>query len=321
MAIRKAGIVAAALAVLQACGGSAPGPSGPTQAPTNTFGAVVFYDENANGAGDPPETVRLPGVQLTIGGITVRSDATGKATFNGVPSGAQTLTVLTDSLPPYFTVAPININVPPIGEVPVAARLPVGNAIVKNKYMGFGDSLTFGTYEGQLESLLRAHFGTALVVDEGVSGTRSNAGASRIADALAYARPAYTLILYGTNDWNEQACKDDRFPCYTIESLRSMIREAKFVGSLPFVCTLPPINVGFNDQAPQSREDWTQRMNDEIRKMVKAEGAVLVDLHKAFSASPNKSALFTDYVHMTNQGVSLMAQEYFRAITQRQPGT
>ena len=211
------------------------------------------------------------------------------------------------------------LTVPPVGDVRVPVVLPLGTRVVRNKYMGFGDSLSFGTYQGRLESLLRAYFGAAQVVDEGMSGTRSLAGAGRIADALDYARPAYTLILYGTNDWNEQSCKDDRFPCYTIDSLRTMIRETKAIGSLPFLATLPPVNVGFNEQAPPEREDWTKRMNDEIRKLARAEGVVLVDLHKAFAAAPNPKALYTDYVHPRGQGQDVMAQEFFKGITQRQP--
>ena len=314
------GIGAAACALLCACGGGGDsGPSGPTNIPRHSLTAVVFYDENGNNAPDPPELVKIPGVTVSIGGVTARTDGSGRAALTGVPGGAQTLTVIVESLPPHFTVAPVVLTVPPISDVPVPAALPLGIAIVKNKYMAFGDSLSFGTYESALESMLRPHFGTAQVVDEGVSGTRSVAGAARVAEALAYARPAYTLSLYGTNDWNEQSCKDDRFPCYTVESLRTMIREAKFVGSLPFLATMPPVNVGFSEQAPIEREDWTKRMNEEIRKLARAEGVVLVDLHKAFMAAPSLKALFVDYVHHSSQGQLLLAQEFYKAITQRQP--
>lgn len=306
--------------LLLACacgGGNGGGPSGPSRVPTHTFTAVVFYDEVQNGVIDPQEAVRIPNAQVTVGSVSGRTDGAGRVTLT-VPEGQQTLTVVPDSLPPHYTAAALPLTVPPVGDVPVATTLPLGARIVRNKYMGFGDSLTFGTYEAQLENLLRAHFGAATVVDEGVSGTRSQAGAFRIADALDYARPAYTLILYGTNDWNELACKDDRFPCYTIDSLRGMIREAKAVGSLPFLATLPPVNVGFNEQAPQDREDWIKKMNDEIRKLGRAEGVVVVDMHKAFTSSANPKALFIDYVHHSREGQNLLAQEFFKAITQRQ---
>ena len=307
------------LCSLSACGGGE-GPSAPSKIPTHTFAIVAFFDENQNGVQDAQESVRLPNVQVTIAGVNGKTDTGGRATLT-VPEGQQTLNVVTESLPPYFSAAPVPLTVPPVGDVRIPATLPLGGRVIRNKYMGFGDSLTFGTYEGALESQLRAYFGTAQVVDEGLSGTRSDVGARRIADALDYARPAYTLILYGTNDWNELACKDDRFPCYTIDSLRSMIREARAVGGLPVLATLPGVNVGFNEQAPPEREDWTKRVNEEIRKLARAENVVLADLHKAFTAAPNPRSLFLDYVHHSREGQNLLAQEFFKAITQRQPTT
>jgi len=321
MSLRTTGILAAAALVAGACGGkSGDGPSGPST-PTHNFTAFVFYDENGNGAADPPEVVKIPNATVSIAGVTARTDGTGRAALTGVKAGQQTLTITPDSLPPYFTAASVPLTVPTVGDVAVPVQLPLGIAIVKNKYMAFGDSISFGTYEEPLQALLRAHFGTAQVVDEGVSGTRSDAGARRVADSLAYARPAYTLILYGTNDWNEQSCKDDRFPCYTIESLRSMIREAKFIGSLPILGTIPPVNVGFNEQAPAEREEWVKRMNEEIKKLARAEGVVVADIHKAMSSAPSPRALYIDYVHPNSQGISVIAQEFFKAITQRQPAS
>jgi lysophospholipase L1-like esterase len=315
MRVRTITLPAAAV-VLCACGGG--GPSAPTKIPTHTVTAVAFYDENQNGVRDSQESVRIPNVQVTIGGVTGKTDATGRATLT-VPEGQQTLLVVTESLPPYFQAAAVPLTVPAVGDVGIPTVLPLGGRMIRNKYMGFGDSLTYGTYEGTLETQLRAYFGAAQVVDEGLSGTRSDVGARRIGDALDYARPAATLILYGTNDWNELACKDDRFPCYTIDSLRTMIREARSVGSLPFLATLPGVNVGFNEQAPPEREDWTKRINEEIRKLARAENVVLVDLHKAFLAAPNPKSLFIDYVHHSREGQNLVAQEFFKAITTRAP--
>jgi hypothetical protein len=48
---------------------------------------------------------------------------------------------------------------------------------------------------------------------------------------------------------------------------------------------------------------------------------VLVDMHKAFTSSPNPKSLFIDYVHHSREGQTLLAQEFFKAITTRQPAT
>src|SRR5206468_3708601 len=115
-----------------------------------------------------------------------------------------------------------------------------------NVYMGFGDSITIGDfssddrgYRGRLEDKLIAHFGRASVPSEGVEATRSNSGADRIDASLRRVRPAYTLILYGTNDWNVSACKNTP-PCFTIDSLRDIALSARGASSLPVLSTIIP---------------------------------------------------------------------------------
>jgi lysophospholipase L1-like esterase len=313
----KCALSAAALALLAGCGG---GPSAPTPPTVRTqpVAVIVFYDENGNGVRDVQENVRIPNALVSIGTGSARTDAVGRAAVAAAPEGAQTVTVSGDTLPPYYTVAPLPIQVPAGGDVLLPARFPIGPRVIPNKYMAFGDSISFGTYEVELEQRLRGHFGNGTVVDEGVSGTRSQAGSNRIADSLDYAKPAATLILYGTNDWNEQSCKDDRFPCYTIDSLRSMIREVRFVGGVAFLGTIPPVNVGFNEQSPPERQEWVARMDDLIRKLARDEGVVLVDIQKMFLAQPSLRTLYDDHIHPNKQGQSLIAQEFFKAITQRQ---
>jgi lysophospholipase L1-like esterase len=201
------------------------------------------------------------------------------------------------------------------------ATLPIdGN--VPGSYMAYGDSITDGCgssdmqgYRSILENDLRGHFNGALVVNQSFPGTQSDYGASRIRANLRAVRPAYALILYGTNDWNEHECRSD-FPCFTIESLRTMVRASEEAHALPFLATIIPANTGFDQRAPPERNQWVARMNDLIRPMAAQEGAVLVDLYAAFMAQPNFRQLFFDHVHPNDMGYAVMAEEWFRAITQ-----
>jgi hypothetical protein len=64
---------ALALAVaLSACGGgSSSGPTplpSPSTVPGATVTAVLYYDENGNGRADGGEGIRIPDVEVTIGG-------------------------------------------------------------------------------------------------------------------------------------------------------------------------------------------------------------------------------------------------------------
>ena len=88
-------------------------------------------------------------------------------------------------------------------------------------------------------------------MNDGAPGTRSNAGRSRMPGSLSQYRPAYVLILYGTNDWNEAECRS-AFPCYTVDSLRAMIIDTKSAGAFPIVGTIPPVNPQYPTAVPPS---------------------------------------------------------------------
>ncbi|HEX5633198.1 MAG TPA: SGNH/GDSL hydrolase family protein, partial [Gemmatimonadales bacterium] len=229
------------------------------------------------------------------------------------------------SLPPFFAAGRTStVPVPPPAgfELAVPVVLPIqGNH--PNVYMAFGDSITQGDgsrgrrgYRDTLARDLRDYWGAAEVVNEGESATRSSDGAARLGARLRAVRPAYALILYGTNDWNSFVCRhvDE---CFTLPSLRQMIREARAAGTVPVVATLPPANPASRDPLAADRNSWVLETNSLLRPLVRAEGGVLADVHAAFldEAGSNLPALFTDHVHPNDRGYSVIAAEFFRAIT------
>jgi lysophospholipase L1-like esterase len=131
-------------------------------------------------------------------------------------------------------------------------------------------------------------------------------------------RPAYTLILYGTNDWKR--C-EQQVPCYTVDAVRSMIGAAKAIESLPILATLPPVNP--NENLPE-RNDWIVRMNTALRAMAQLEGTPVADVHGGFTRAAGTghelAALFVDTVHPNDRGYQIIADAFFRAIT-AQPTT
>jgi acyl-CoA thioesterase-1 len=322
-------------AALSACGGGAGNPAAPTTtatpepAPTSrhAVSGVVFYDENQNGQLDEPEQVRLPGVAVTVGDRTVGSTADGTFELPDAPAGQRSVSVGVDSLPLFFTPGPpVSLSVPsPAGfrlAVPVA--LPIGTNH-PNVFMAFGDSITEGDgsrggqgYRITLASLLRGHWGgRAEVPEEGVSATKSDGGLARLPDALARVRPAYTLIHYGTNDWNSINCQHV-WQCYTAPSMRQMVRVAKAANSVPVVATLIPANPDASaSRRPADRNAWILETNVELRMVAAVEGAILADLHAMFAAEgPEESwgRFFSDHVHPNQAGYDLMAEGWYRAI-------
>jgi len=283
----------------------------------------VFYDQNENGLREPSEVAVVPNVEVSVAGRTgVSAVANGYATIAGVPGGSHT--VVEGRRPPFYSPgAPTTINVPQVSgvEVSVATVLPIGSN-VPGTYMAFGDSITDGDgsrdgygYRRLLERKLGAALKQGAVINRGIPATRSLAGASRIDRVLSRLQPAYALILYGTNDWNEAECRAD-FPCFTIDSLRSMVRTAKARETLPVLATIIPVNVGYDVRVPPERQEWVKDMNALIGPMAREEGAVLVDLYAAFMREPNYKDLLFDHVHPNDRGYEIMATEWLKAITQ-----
>jgi lysophospholipase L1-like esterase len=302
--VRAAVVLAALGLLLEGCGRGSPAtavvPSpSPTAVPTpasvHPVSGVVFYDENANGVIDDGEDVRLPHVVLTLGGSSTETDAEGSFAAAAVPAGTRAVEIRPESLPPQFRagrVPSVAIPLPDGARVPVPVVLPIG-ANRPNVYLAFGDSITAG-----------------------IASTRSDDGRDRIAGSLAAERPAYVLILYGTNDWNLSACHRV-ITCFTIENARSMIRQAKAAGTIPVLSTVIPVNPAYVGRLADERNFWVDETNKELVTMARAEGAIVADLNAAMKAeSSDLRELFTDHVHPNDRGYGAMADAFFRALTQ-----
>jgi lysophospholipase L1-like esterase len=312
--------VGALLASLAACGGGSDSPTGPappTPRPGATVNVVVYYDEDGDGRLEGGERGRVPGVSVDIDGSRASTATlTGLAAVGGVADGPHTAVIDASTLPPFYQAGPgVSLTVPPMLDVALAATLRIGGNR-PNTYMAFGDSITQGDgssdgngYVTPLQQKLRAHFGRGNVINRGGSGTRSTEGVERIARNLGLTSPAYTLILYGTNDWVQ--CKG-AIPCVTIDSLRTIIGVVHDVRSLPVLGTIIPVNP---DSNPQARADWVRDMNVLIRGLASDEGAALADLEAAFLRQSDLRSLFSDHVHPNDAGYEVMAEEFFRAIS------
>jgi lysophospholipase L1-like esterase len=308
------------VALLAGCGGGG-GPTDPPTPPPVTgtpVTVIVFYDENANGVMEPGDHA-VPDVDVVIGGRTGRTVVgSGAATVANVPAGTHDVTLRGESVPPFFQMrAPATVQAPSDAPVRIGLVLPIGNNR-PDVYVAFGDSITRGdgvavaqSYPSRLQSRLIAHFGDAFVNNRGGDGTNSFEGVERFRRNVPANEPAYVLILYGTNDWNDPPCQDITPQCQTVPNLRAMVRMARAEGTLPFLATIIPVNPAL---APQGRNDWVDVTNVQLKAMAAAEGAFVVDLNQAFKNQPSLPALFTDHVHPNAAGYDLIAQGFFEAI-------
>ena len=198
------------------------------------------------------------------------------------------------------------------GALPEAASAPRPHT-----YMAFGDSLTDGDgssdgagYRTRLERRLKARFGAASVIGEGATGTDSHRGARRIGKALGAHQPAGTLILYGSNDWDD---REDHSRS-TLNSLRRIVERVKGSGSLAYLATLIPTHPGVDPRASVERNRWVVRLNEGIRALAGSEEAVLVDLEAAFAKQADQDALYSDGLHPSDAGYDVIAEAFFEAI-------
>jgi lysophospholipase L1-like esterase len=303
--------------LLAGCGGGGPtGPASPPPVAGTPVTAFVFYDENANGVMDPVDHP-VPDVDVVIAGKTGRTGVGSVgATIANVPAGSHQVTV--QSLPPFFGAGALpTVQVPSDAPVRIGLTLPIGNNR-PDVYVAFGDSITRGegvaaaqSYPSRLQVRLIAHFGDAFVNNRGADATNSFEAIERFRRNVPANEPAYVLIQYGTNDWNDPECQEITPQCQTVPNLRSIVQLAKAEGTLPFLATIIPTNPTLT---PQGRNDWVDATNVQLKAMAAAEGAFVVDVNQAFKNQPNLAALFSDHVHPNAAGYEVIAQGFFEAI-------
>ena len=319
--------VALLAAAVSACGSQPP--SGPTTGPgvtdgpvgpTHTVRLVVFLDWDRNGAMSAPE-LPLAGVEIAIGQKKATTDANGRASIDGIGTGAFVVTVAPSTTLPFLTtLQDVTVNVPLPVEQFVPVTYPIGNN-TPGLYMAFGDSIAGGDFSTD-RSGYRARLGRKLgdfyhqgigVEYGGNGGGRTEVGVELIEGSLRRVRPAFTLVAFGVNDWASGACKPET--CDAIPNLRQILRSVKGSNSLPVVATLTPSNTGFDSRAPVERNDWVKAMNVQIKAMAPQEGALLVDVYSAFERTGSISRYMSDHVHPNDAGYELIAQAYFDALT------
>ncbi|MEZ5320265.1 MAG: GDSL-type esterase/lipase family protein [Vicinamibacterales bacterium] len=209
------------------------------------------------------------------------------------------------------------------------------SVLAAKRFLAFGDSITAGenglaaaltiqtveketSYPTVLKSLLDAEYPNQgiTVVNAGVGGEKITClpdppcGVERLPDEIALHQPDALLLLDGYNDLNNAGDVVTR----VVDGLREAIRLAQKAGvKYVFVSTLTP---GRDATGPRDRErdeDLIIAANEDIRNMVPAEGAYLVDAFAAFLGR-EQALVNTDGLHLTVEGYQVLAQTFFARI-------
>jgi lysophospholipase L1-like esterase len=125
----------------------------------------------------------------------------------------------------------------------------------------------------------------------------------------------------GANDLNNGAAGGDAAAAIPglVSGLRAMVREARGRGLPVFVATLLPQRAGGSKAGAPGT---VVPANDQIRSMVAAEGAVLVDVYQAFGGVPDPW-IGSDGLHPSRVGLEKIAQTFYDILRVRFeiPGT
>lgn len=195
----------------------------------------------------------------------------------------------------------------------------------RTRFLTYGDSLTEGklsltvsllvdspahSYPAKLMTLLRERYTAQqiTILNEGFGGERASESFPRFRGALSTHRPEAVLLMHGMNDINATLLPGIQGAANAIEEL---IKESIRSGSTTFVATLPPVGPGPKAFCPECIEP----LNDLIRDLAAAKGAVLVDVYAAWGG--RSGLMGADGIHPTEAGYQAIAEAFFDAIRRR----
>jgi len=173
-----------------------------------------------------------------------------------------------------------------------------------NLVAAMGDSITEGYDVGASACYVAYLSGLTgkRVLNFGVGGARSAAGASQVGAVLTRYKPGTLLIFYGAND-----IIHGNSAGYTIENLRAMIQAARANKTIPILATLTP-TFGSHRFINSSARERSQ----DIRNLATAENCLVADVWDLFGE--NSAYILEDGLHPNPSGHALIAQAFFEAM-------
>jgi lysophospholipase L1-like esterase len=200
----------------------------------------------------------------------------------------------------------------PLFEAPVRPLDPA--AIVINRHVAFGDSITLGAYNDpdtgepvgayppRLEGKLDTRVVESQVLNLGVSGERTLRGLRRLEwEVLPTYEPEFVEIMEGTNDITAGKPYDD-----IANNLWWMIKHCKRADSRALLATLIPRLDSLNDE--------TATLNGYIVQVAADHNVPLVDNWGAFYAVGDLPSLYADHLHPNTPGMIVLATSWYSGI-------
>lgn len=183
-------------------------------------------------------------------------------------------------------------------------------------FAALGDSITFGEgadfngYPKILENRLRELGYNATISNKGIPGAYSGEIADRFNRDTVGAD--IVLIMVGTNDISAPS-DDEPYYNQTIANIRRMIQKAQMAGIVPILGTITPNRAG--DIYARFNPD-IEAINAQIFALGAEYNLAVVDTYSAI-LNNGGNILFADKHHFTDEGYSVIANEWKSVLTTR----
>lgn len=185
------------------------------------------------------------------------------------------------------------------------------------KILHVGDSLTYGAgvttderWTTLLYNKLKALNKDIESDNVAVSGSTMDVVLSQVVSNILKGYDLVT-ILGGTN--NSRIDDVGTTIDTAIDQLRQAIWQCKGNGSIPIVCTCPPIDRTKNSSAVNSQSwAWIVEYNNKVRRLCSKEKIICIDFFNSFKN--DLSLLQSDKIHPTSEGHILMYETVYNSI-------
>lgn len=179
-----------------------------------------------------------------------------------------------------------------------------------NSIVCIGDSLTYGygvSTKSSWVELLRNRLGNVNVINAGVNGDTTIGMINRFTEDVVYNNPDIVIILGGTNDFLTNRSAEN-----ALKNINIMVKEAIENDIVPIVLS-PPKAIG--DLALNCWDSYCDYSNvnslvdqfgDILSKFCSNEDISFVNLNDVFDKIENNRCLYTDGIHLSEEGNKLL---------------
>jgi len=194
-------------------------------------------------------------------------------------------------------------------------------ALERDKYVGFGDSITFGIinnspasekgYIPRLEKLIDENIEDSQVLNFGVGGEETAEGLSRFNNVLNEAQARTIFLMEGTNDVKNTDISTDT----AAFNLEEMAKRAIEFGMSVFLASIIPMD----DIWDGLWEERTLDLNEKIKSIAAELNINFVDQFQAFGGVFSGPLYYSDATHPNELGYQIMAETFYEALVSTLP--